>query len=85
MAQLTIRIPDELNRALEAAAARLHRKRGEVVRMALRRFLGLDGSGTPAHRVRDLLGSVESGIPDLAEQHRRYLLESLSRDIVSSS
>jgi predicted transcriptional regulator len=80
MAQLTVRIPDDLNRALEAAAARLERKRGEIVRVALRRFLGLDGQGKPADRVRDLLGSVDSGVPDLAEHHRQYLLETLTRD-----
>jgi metal-responsive CopG/Arc/MetJ family transcriptional regulator len=80
MAQLTVRIPDDLNRALEAAAGRLERKRGEIVRIALRRFLGLEGIGRPADRVRDLLGTVESGVPDLAEQHRRYLLESMTRD-----
>jgi len=27
--------------------------------------------------VEALLGSLESGVPDLAEEHRKYLLESL--------
>ena len=80
MAQLTVRIPDGLNRALEAAAARLERKRGEFGRIALRRFLGLDGHGKAAARVHDLLGSLDSGVPDLAEHHRRYLLESMTRE-----
>ncbi|MCB1035989.1 MAG: ribbon-helix-helix protein, CopG family [Acidobacteria bacterium] len=79
MAQLTIRLPDEMDRALAAAAERLQRKRAEIVRSALSRFLELDTAGRPADRVRDLLGSVDSGVPDLAEDHRRYILESLRR------
>jgi hypothetical protein len=67
MAQLTVRLPDQLAQALEEAAVRLQRGRGEIVRMALTRFLGVDDSVHPARRVRDLLGSLESGIPDLAE------------------
>lgn len=31
----------------------------------------------PSERVRDLLGSLKSGIPDLAERHREYLLEAV--------
>jgi len=79
MPQLTVRLPDEMNEALAVAAERLHRKRADVVRLALRRFLDLDTGTKPADRVRSLLGSLESGIPDLAEDHRRYVLEALSR------
>ena len=79
MAQLTVRLPDDLGRALDAAARRLQRKRADVVRLALRRFLDLEGGGRPAARVAPLLGSLESGVPDLAERHRQYVLESLSR------
>lgn len=77
--QLTIRLPEEMNRALEAASARMRRKRSEIVRLALSQFLNLDkpGKETPEARVRHLIGSLESGIPDLAENHRSYLLESL--------
>ena len=32
---------------------------------------------TPAARVDSLIGSLESGTPDLAENHRAYVLESL--------
>jgi metal-responsive CopG/Arc/MetJ family transcriptional regulator len=80
MPQLTVRLPDDISEALDAAARRLQRKRAEVVRMALRRFLALDRNGTPADRVRSLLGSLSSGTPDLAEHHRGYVLESLSRE-----
>jgi metal-responsive CopG/Arc/MetJ family transcriptional regulator len=80
MPQLTVRLPDDLSETLDAAAERLHRKRAEIVRMALRSFLGQESEGKPSDRVRGLLGSLESGLPDLAENHRRYVLESLTRE-----
>jgi len=50
--------------------------------MALREFLevGPSSEQPPSSRVSGLLGSLESGIPDLAEKHREYLLEALQRD-----
>ncbi len=79
--QLTVRLPEEIGRALRAAAARTHRKSSEIVRLALRDYLGLNGAeaGRPADRVRGLLGSIESGTPDLATRSREYLLESIRR------
>lgn len=77
--QLTIRLSEELNRALEAASNRLQRRRSEIVRLALSQFLELEPhrEETPAARVRHLIGSLDTGIPDLAENHRSYVLESL--------
>lgn len=79
--QLTIRLPDDLSQALGAAAARLRRKRSDVVRLALYRFFNLaqEDEPRPADRVRHLLGALDTGIPDLAENHRAYILESLKR------
>jgi len=74
--QLTLRMPEELAQKLERAARRLRRKRSEVVRLALEQFLDSAPSG-PIERVRDLLGRVESGLPDLGQRHRDYLLKSL--------
>lgn len=31
----------------------------------------------PYDRVRELLGSIESGIPDLGQNHRKHLLQRL--------
>jgi metal-responsive CopG/Arc/MetJ family transcriptional regulator len=77
--QLTIRLPEEMNRALEAASARMGRKRSEIVRLALSQFLNLESreEKTAEARVRHLIGSLKSGILDLAENHRSYVLESL--------
>lgn len=79
--QLTVRLPEELSRALKAASRRMQRKNSEIVRLALRQFLGTnsDPSVRPADRVRSLIGSLESGVPDLAEEHRAHIIESLRR------
>jgi metal-responsive CopG/Arc/MetJ family transcriptional regulator len=79
--QLTVRLPEDLSRALKATSRRMQRKSSEIVRLALREFLGTSSaSGTrPADRVKGLIGSLESGVPDLAERHRAYLIESLRR------
>jgi hypothetical protein len=77
--QLTVRLPDELGRTLKAASRRMQRKPSEIVRLALQEFLGTTAgrSGRPADRVRHLIGSLESGIPDLATKQRAYILASL--------
>jgi len=79
--QLTVRLPGDLSQALKAASRRMRRKPSEIVRLALREFLGTSPrtKGRPADRVRSLIGSLESGVPDLAEKHRAYILESLRR------
>ncbi|NJL29126.1 MAG: ribbon-helix-helix protein, CopG family [Thermoanaerobaculia bacterium] len=78
-AQLTIRLSEDLNLALEQMAGQLRRKRAEIVRMALEQFLEqpIRHNRKPSERVGHLLGSLESGIPDLAENHRAYVLETL--------
>ena len=80
--QLTIRLPRQLSRALRARAARMQRKPSEVVRMAVQEFLAGPHESTteaPAARVHDLIGSLETGIPDLAQRHREYILKKLRR------
>ena len=77
--QVTVRLPEELMESLEAASEKMNLKTSEIVRMALREFLRLPSrSGQrAADRVRGLIGSLESGVPDLAGKHRSYILESL--------
>lgn len=78
--QLTVRLPRELTAALRQAAERLERRPSDVVRMALREYLGAySPASRPADRVRHLIGSVDTSVPDLAENHRSYILESLRR------
>jgi predicted DNA-binding protein len=75
--QLTLRMPAELAEKLKRAAKRLHRKRSEVIRLALEQFLDSQVEVRPIERVRDLLGRVESGLPDLGQRHRDHLLKRL--------
>ena len=79
--QLTIRLPRELSRALRRRAAEMQRKPSEVVRIAVREFLAIPDPShqRPADRVRDLIGSLNSGVPDLAIRHRDYLIKKLRR------
>ena len=79
--QLTVRLPGDLSRALKAASRRMQRKSSDIVRLALREFLGATSrsKGRPADRVRSLIGSLESGVPDLAEKHRAHIVASLRR------
>lgn len=80
--QLTLRVPIVLAERLDRTAMATRRKRSELVRMALEQFLdGMEGSrpGRPISLVRDLLGSLESGIPDLGERHREYLMRYVRR------
>lgn len=77
--QITIRLSGELFRELEAAAKRLRRSRSAVARLALDAFLSGDAevasrSEAPIERIRDLIGSVASGTPDLGSAHREHLL-----------
>lgn len=80
--QLTVRLPGKLAGRLDRVARDTRRKRSEVVRLALEEYLG-DGSSRaslrPVEKVRDLLGSYESGLPDLGSRHRDHLIERLKR------
>jgi len=80
-AQLTVRLPEDLSEALQAASRRMQRRSSDIVRLALREFLGTPSGPRmrPADRVQGLIGSLESGVPDLAEKHRAYIIESLRR------
>ena len=77
--QLTLRLPVELADKLGRSAKRLKRKRSEVVRLALEQFLDSEPELRPVERVRDLLGRVESGVPDLGQRHREHLIRRLRR------
>ena len=77
--QLTLRLPGELANKLGRSAKRLRRKRSDVVRLALEQFLDSEPETRPIERVRDLLGRVESGMPDLGQRHREHLIRRLRR------
>jgi len=78
---LTIRLPKDLDRELSALAKKLRLSRSDVVRMALQKFtIEFEESGNhPYEKVKNLLGVVESGVPDLGSDHRKHLLERIKR------
>ena len=79
--QIAVRLPAELSAAIRRASRQLQRKNSDVVRLALQAFLHVGDRAAikPAERVKGLLGSLKSGIPDLAERHRAHPLETLKR------
>jgi hypothetical protein len=63
-----------LSRALRRASRRLQRKDFDIVRLALQAFLQADErlESKPADRVRGLIGSLDSGVSDLATRQCRW-------------
>jgi len=81
--QLTVRLPDELKEEITKIADQYHLKRSDIVRMALERFVEefrVKEDIRPYDRVKDLIGSISSGICDLGESHRRYLLKKIKKN-----
>jgi hypothetical protein len=81
--QLTVRLPEDLNRGLTNAANRLRLKRADIVRLALEQYLREPHVGedlAPYGRVKHLIGSIRSGVPDLGTSHREHLVRRMRRD-----
>ncbi|MBS4033346.1 MAG: hypothetical protein KGZ85_02670 [Ignavibacterium sp.] len=80
--QLTVRLPDNLEKDISMLAKKLHLRRADVVRMALEIFVketAGSNESSPYDRVKSLLGSVSTGISDLGESHREHLLRKFRR------
>lgn len=74
--QITIRLPHDLLDQLDRVAAETGLSRSELVRRAIYAYWDgkvVDRDESPFDRVRDLVGSVHGGPPDLASRHREYL------------
>ncbi len=74
--QISLRLPEALLRRLNQEARKRRLRRSDLVRQALEAFL--DGGAAmagdrPYDKIRDLIGSVSGGPPDLGERHREYL------------
>ena len=73
--QITVRLDEEFHEQIANVAKRLRRKRSDIVRLALEKFISeIDGltESKPYDQVKGLIGSVSSGIPNLGEAHREY-------------
>ncbi|HEX9723426.1 MAG TPA: ribbon-helix-helix domain-containing protein [Vicinamibacteria bacterium] len=73
--QISIRLPGATARRLDQVAKRRDARRSDVIREALEKYLLEEETsvGRPLDRVRDLVGVLSGGPPDLAERHREYL------------
>jgi len=81
--QMTIRMPDEYRSRIEEVSEKTGLKKSDIARMAIKKFLEdfdvqARGDRTSA-KAQDLIGVVNSGIPDLGTNHRLHLLN-LMRD-----
>ena len=78
--QLTVRMPDEYKKKIELLSRRLGLKKSDVVRLAVKQFteenLKIDDR-PPYERIRSLIGIAESGIKDLGQRHRHYIVKKL--------
>ena len=77
--QLTIRLPDEHVSKIEKIATKMGLKKSDITRMAIKQFIDSyeETQPKPYTKVQSLLGAVESGIPDLGQNHRKHLLEKI--------
>jgi len=81
--QLTVRLPDELEREMTSYAKRQHLKRSDVVRIALERLLResyVKEENSPYKKVSGLIGVVTSGVNDLGSAHREHLLKRIKKN-----
>ncbi len=67
---------------IDKEAKELCTSRGAVIRMVIKQHVKekYQKSGFDFERVKHLVGSVETGIPDLAENHKKYLAEAFKGD-----
>ena len=80
--QLTVRVSDEYTQKLNLLSKRMGLKRSDVVRLALKQFLDENSEGIyqlPFQKVKSILGVAESGIKDLGQRHRHYLIQKMRR------
>lgn len=81
--QMTIRIPDEYMSKIKQMAKSMGLKRSDITRMAIKKFIAeyeMQKEPTPYTKAQHLLGVIESGITDLGQNHRDYLVERIRRD-----
>jgi hypothetical protein len=81
--QLSVRLPEDLCRGLADAARRLRLRRSDIVRLALEKYLHesvMQEDVAPYDRVKHLVGSVSSGIPDMGTAHREHLVKRMRRN-----
>ena len=80
--QLTVRIQDDYTEKLDKVTKKMGLKRSDIIRLALKQFLQESyekDNRTPFQKVSHFLGIAESGIKDLGQRHREYLIQKIRR------
>jgi predicted DNA-binding protein len=80
MQQVTIRIPDEDLSMIKQIAKSTGLKKSDITRMALKKFIEEYTKETEKNyysKAKRLIGVVESGISDLGQNHRKYLIRKI--------
>lgn len=80
MQQITIRMPEEYFSKIEQIAKLSGLKKSDVTRMAIRKFIEEYSSEREADlysKAKRLIGVVESGISNLGQNHREYLIKKI--------
>lgn len=80
---LNVRISDDLDDKISRISKELRLKRSDVVRLAIESFAGEvwhEDRSSAFEKIRHLIGSVSSGIPDLGTEHRKHLLRKIRKD-----
>jgi hypothetical protein len=57
-------------------------KKPDITRMAIRSYIEKyeESESNPFSKVKSLIGIAESGITDLGQNHRKYLIEKIKAD-----
>jgi predicted DNA-binding protein len=80
MQQLTIRMPEEYLSRIEQIAKSTGLKKSDITRMAIKKFIEENRDETETNlysKSKNLIGVVESGISDLGQNHRKYLVQKI--------
>ena len=79
-AQVTFRLPKAVAEGLEQLATLRGVQRSDLLRQAAERLLAEHRGGARRYElVKDLVGSVRSGVVDLGANHRKHLKRAFGR------
>jgi len=76
-------MPDEYKKKIEVLSDNMGLKKSDVARLALRKFIDENleqEQGTPYQKIKHLLGKSESGVKDLGQNHRKYLIKKIRKN-----
>ena len=80
MQQITIRMPKEYFSRIEQIAKSSGLKKSDIARMAIRKYIEEYSSEKEADlysKAKSLIGVAESGISNLGQNHREYLIKKI--------